>query len=158
MKKSGKKVGKKHHCKKCDYRCRDKYDWERHLSTTKHKMDNEDNERITQKAAYHCMVCDKIYKYASGLSKHKKKCVLPSDGEPLENVIIEVGPTPVENESVDLEKEFLKKEVLELKIMMKKILNNQVKSTTNLETLKEVIPKMGNTYNRMSINIYLNEK
>ena len=159
MKKGGKKSGQKHHCKKCDYRCRDNYDWKRHLSTTKHKMDNLDNERITQKAGYHCMVCDKIYKYASGLSKHKKKCVLSSDGGPLENVIIEVEPTSVENEPVDLEKEFLKQEVAELKIMMKQILNNQVESTTNLETLKEVIPKMGNTYNnRMSINIYLNEK
>ena len=159
MKKGGKKSGQKHHCKKCDYRCRDNYDWKRHLSTTKHKMDNLDNERITQKAGYHCMVCDKIYKYASGLSKHKKKCVLSSDGGPLENVIIEVEPTSVENEPIDLEKEFLKQEVAELKIMMKQILNNQVESTTNLETLKEVIPKMGNTYNnRMSINIYLNEK
>ena len=159
MKKGGKKSGQKHHCKKCDYRCRDNYDWKRHLSTTKHKMDNLDNERITQKAGYHCMVCDKIYKYASGLSKHKKKCVLSSDGGSLENVIIEVNPTPVENEPIDLEKEFLKQEVAELKIMMKQILNNQVESTTNLETLKEVIPKMGNTYNnRMSNNIYLNEK
>ena len=158
MEKGGKKSGQKHHCKKCDYRCRDNYDWKRHLSTTKHKMDNLDNERITKKAGYHCMVCDKIYKYASGLSKHKKKCVLSSDGGPFENVIIEVEPTPVENEPIDLEKEFLKQEVEELKIMMKQILNNQVKSTTNLETLKEVIPKMGNTYNRMSINIYLNEK
>ena len=159
MKKGGKKSGQKHHCKKCDYRCRDNYDWKRHLSTTKHKMDNLDNERITQKEGYHCMVCGKIYKYASGLSKHKKKCVLSSDGGPLENVIIEVEPTSVENEPIDLEKEFLKQEVAELKIMMKQILNNQVESTTNLETLKEVIPKMGNTYNnRMSINIYLNEK
>jgi len=152
------KNSKKYYCKKCDYTSRNKNDFRRHLSTTKHNRDNAPITRITQKAAYNCMVCNKIYKYSSGLSKHKKKCVLPSDGEPLENVIIEVGPTPVENESVDLEKEFLKKEVLELKIMMKKILNNQVKSTTNLETLKEVIPKMGNTYNRMSINIYLNEK
>lgn len=159
MKKGGKKSGQKHHCKKCDYRCRDNYDWKRHLSTAKHKMDNLYNERITQKAGYHCMVCGKIYKYASGLSKHKKKCVLSSDGGSLENVIIEVKPTPVENEPIDLEKEFLKQEVAELKIMMKQILNNQVESTTNLETLKEVIPKMGNTYNnRMSINIYLNEK
>ena len=144
-------------CKKCGFTSRNKKDYTRHLSTTKHKMDNLDNERITQKLPYHCMVCGKIYKYASGLSKHKKKCVLSSDGGPFENVIIEVEPTPVENEPIDLEKEFLKQEVAELKIMMKQILNNQVESTTNLETLKEVIPKMGNTYNnRMSINIYLN--
>jgi len=159
MKKSGKKSGQKHHCKKCDYRCRDNYDWKRHLSTTKHNMDNLDNCRISKKVGYHCMVCGKIYKYASGLSKHKKKCVLSSDGGPSENVVIELEPTPVENEPVDLEKEFLKQEVAELKNMMKQILNNQAESTTNLETLKEVIPKMGNTYNnRMSINIYLNEK
>ena len=150
---------KKYHCKKCDYTSRNKNDFRRHLSTTKHKMDNAPITRITQKAPYHCMVCDKNYKYASGLSKHKKKCVLSSDGGPVETVIIEMDTTPVENESVDLEKEFLKQEVAELKIMMKQILNNQVESTTNLETLNEVIPKMGNTYNnRMSINIYLNEK
>ena len=53
------------------------------------------------------MVCGKIYKYASGLSKHKKKCVLSSVGGPLENVIIEIKPTPVENEPIDLEKEFI---------------------------------------------------
>jgi len=138
---------KKYYCKKCDYTSRNKNDFRRHLSTTKHKRDNAPITRITQKAPYHCMVCDKIYKYASGLSKHKKKCVLSSDGGPFENVIIEVEPTPVENEPIDLEKEFLKQEVEELKIMMKQILNNQVESTTNLETLKEVIPKMGNTYN-----------
>jgi len=40
--------------------------------------------------------------------------------------------------------------------MMKKILNNQDK---NQEQLKDIIPKIGNTYNNaMSINIYLNEK
>ena len=148
MEKSGNKSGQKHHCKKCDYRCRDNYDWKRHLSTAKHKMDNLDNERIIQKVDYHCIVCDKIYKYASGLSKHKKKCVLSSDGGTFENVIIDYDPTS--EEPIDLEKEFLKREVEELKIMMKQILNNQNESTTNFETLKDVIPKIGNTYNRMS--------
>uniref|UniRef100_A0A6C0C5U2 C2H2-type domain-containing protein n=1 Tax=viral metagenome TaxID=1070528 RepID=A0A6C0C5U2_9ZZZZ len=159
MKKSGDKSGINHHCKKCDYTCRDNYDWQRHLSTTKHKMDNEDNERITQKVGYHCMVCDKIYKYASGLSKHKKKCFTPSDGGSIENTIVGKSITCVGDGGVDLEKEFLKQEVSELKNMMKHILNNQSQSATNLETLKDVIPKIGNTYNnKMSINIYLNEK
>ena len=158
MEKGGKKSGQKHHCKKCDYRCRDNYDWKRHLSTTKHKMDNLDNERIIKKVGYHCMVCGKIYKYASGLSKHKKKCAPSSDEGPFENIIIAVEPTPVENEPVDLEKEFLKQEVSELKNIMKQILHNQAQSATNFESLKDVMPKIGNTYNKMSINIYLNEK
>jgi len=157
--KGGKKAGKNITAKSCDYLCRDGYDFKRHLSTTKHKMDNEDNGWITQKAAYHCMVCDKKYKYASGLSKHKKKCHAPSDGGGLENIVVGLDPTSVVDDSVDLEKEFLKQEVEELKIMMKQILNNQNESTTNFDTLKDIIPKIGNTYNnRMSINIYLNEK
>ena len=153
MKKGGKKSGQKHHCKKCDYRCRDNYDWKRHLSTTKHKMDNLDNERISKKVGYHCMVCDKIYKYASGLSKHKKKCTPSSDGGVvIDKVVVESPPV------VDVEKESLKKEVSELRAMMRQMLKTQ-KSTSDrfTDTLNQIIPKIGNTYNnKMSINVYLN--
>ncbi len=48
-KKSGKKSGQVFHCKKCDYTSRDKYDWNRHLSTRKHKMDNMDNSKDKKK-------------------------------------------------------------------------------------------------------------
>ncbi len=128
MKKGGKKSGQKHHCKKCDYRCRDNYDWKRHLSTTKHKMDNLDNSRITQKVGYHCMVCGKKYKYASGLSKHKKKCLLPIIEADNEKITLDIFPTTVDKNEVEAENESLKQEVAELKIMMKKILNNQDKN------------------------------
>ena len=33
-----KKSQKKYHCEKCDYTSRNKYDFSKHLSTTKHKM------------------------------------------------------------------------------------------------------------------------
>ena len=159
MTKKLQKNSKKYYCEKCDFTSKNKNDFRRHLSTTKHKMDNAPISRITKKTPYACMLCGKIYKYASGLSKHKKKCQLPSDEEGAVDTIIEIEPTPVVNEKIDLEKESLKQEVSELKNMMKQILNNQVQSTSNFETLKDVIPKIGNTYNnRMSINIYLNEK
>ncbi len=158
-KKKPQKNPKKYYCKKCDFTSKNKKDFRRHLSTTKHKMDNEPIIRITKKTPYHCMVCGKIYKYASGLSKHKKKCEPSSDAGLSDNNVVEIVPTPVDNNDDDLEKELLKQEVAELKIMMKQILNNQSQSATNFETLKDVIPKIGNTYNnRMSINIYLNEK
>jgi len=41
---------------------------------------------------------------------------------------------------------------------MKQILHNQAQSATNFESLKDIMPKIGDTYNKMSINIYLNEK
>jgi len=162
MEKKPQKTPKKYYCKKCDFTSKNKKDFNRHLSTTKHKMDNVDNKWITKKTpnnnSYECMVCRKKYKYASGLSKHKKKCLPPSDEEPLENLIIEINPTSVGTKEIDSEKESLKQEVAELKTMMKKILNNQAQSATNIESLKDVMPKMGNTYNKMSINIFLNEK
>ena len=33
-----KKSQKKYHCKKCNYTSKNKYDFSKHLSTTKHKM------------------------------------------------------------------------------------------------------------------------
>ena len=43
--KSCKKVAKKYHCKKCDYTCSNKYNFNKHLSTTKHKMVTNDNKK-----------------------------------------------------------------------------------------------------------------
>ena len=160
MEKKPQKNPKKYYCEKCDFTSKNKKDFNRHLSTRKHQMDNKDKKWITKKNpksnCYHCTVCGKKYKYASGLSKHKKKCLLPTVEANNEKITLDIFPTTVEKNEVEAENESLKQEVAELKIMMKKILNNQDK---NQEQLKDIIPKIGNTYNNaMSINIYLNEK
>ena len=167
MDKKPRKNPKKYYCEKCDFTSKNKKDFNRHLSTRKHKMDNMDKKWITKKTpkanSYECTVCGKKYKYASGLSKHKKKCMLPKVEEHTENLTIEITPTSVDKNEVEAENESLKQEVAELKIMMKQILNNQDKNheqnKVRDEYLKDIIPKIGNTYNNaMSINIYLNEK
>jgi hypothetical protein len=64
------------YCKKCDYKCSKKYNWDRHILTAKHKMDNMDKLMDNQKRAakkFAC-VCGKKYVHLSGLSKHKKIC------------------------------------------------------------------------------------
>ncbi len=170
--KSGQKSGQKIYCKKCDYTSRDKYDWKRHVSTRKHKMDNLDNSEDNKKVGYHCMVCGRTYVYASGLSKHKKKCHASSDVVESKKAFTKQPPTFVDenikkqpkNKKIglyhDAEKESLKKEVKELRQMMEKMIDAQ--SETNKcfhKTLNNVIGKVGNnTYNnKMSINVYLNE-
>jgi len=62
-------------CEKCDFKCSKKSDWERHLTTQKHEnltnpnfLGTAPNERL-----FKCH-CGKIYKHASTLSAHKKKC------------------------------------------------------------------------------------
>ena len=82
------KTPKHFHCKKCGFTSRNKKDYTRHLSTTKHKMDNMDNIKSNAKnprRAFEC-VCGKIYKYNSGLSKHRKKCTLNSKEENIKNI------------------------------------------------------------------------
>lgn len=77
MKKNPKKTPKKFYCEKCSFGSNNKKDFNRHLSTTKHQMDNMDNSVDNSKnpRAYYVCVCGKKYKFCSGLSKHRKKCL-----------------------------------------------------------------------------------
>ena len=74
-------------CKICEYKCSKKYNLERHLLSTKHKMatkvnilatkkeqcsQNEQKEHFNNHLA--CEACGKTYKDRTGLWKHKKKC------------------------------------------------------------------------------------
>jgi hypothetical protein len=63
------------HCKKCDYSTNDKKDWNKHILTAKHTKSTKgaENKKIV------CIFCDKSYKYKSGLSRHKKKCVFQEE-------------------------------------------------------------------------------
>ena len=127
MEKKPKKNPKKFYCTKCDFLSRNKKDYNRHVLTRKHKMDNMDNNWITKKTHY-CTLCDKTYKYASGLSKHKRKCV---SVESKENVKIrkkhttQVGKTS----GMDQEKALLKEEISELRTMMTKLIVQKKKKT-----------------------------
>jgi len=140
-------------CKKCNYSSRDKHDFNRHLNTTKHQNGNNGNMVVTPKTAEHICSCGKKYKHRSGLSRHKRKCVSTSDG----------GGNfdkSSQNVSPDVEKLALKKANDDLRTMMKNILVSQKETVKNFtQTINEMIPKIGNTiHNRMSINVYLNEK
>ena len=70
------------YCEKCNYKCSRKSNYDRHISTDKHKwihmypqMDtnNEQNEQNEQSFKHKC-ICGKEYTYSQGLSKHKKLC------------------------------------------------------------------------------------
>jgi tRNA G18 (ribose-2'-O)-methylase SpoU len=56
------------YCEKCNFLCRKKSDWNRHLSTQKHKRCCVENEK-----KYICD-CGREYKHMSSLSTHRKKC------------------------------------------------------------------------------------
>ena len=65
------------YCKKCDFKCIKKGDYNRHLLTAKHvKEINGNNIIIKNINSYECVNCNKFFKTNSGLWKHEKKCKL----------------------------------------------------------------------------------
>ena len=69
-------------CEHCNFKCCKKSDFNRHISTAKHKRALNDNNLTTEnnEKAPHC-ICGNIYKDRAGLWRHKKKCLLLKNNE-----------------------------------------------------------------------------
>ena len=74
------KRAEKKYCKYCDYICFKNSDMERHNLTLKHQNAKNANSNANFGVAekieifYSCDFCEKKFKHASSLSRHKKKC------------------------------------------------------------------------------------
>ena len=145
---------KKYICDSCDFICSNKKDYTRHLNTAKHKIRIITNENTikTPQIDFACE-CGKKYKHAGSLWNHKRKCayLLASDSE---------------SES---EKEKPNEEELGYKELLVKMIeqNSELQQTIldQQQTIKEMIPKMGNnnnsnntTNNQFNVQLFLNEK
>ena len=128
-------------CDFCDFISCNKKDYGRHLSTQKHKNRQKDtndtkNSPLKPQTDHLCKICNKSYKYSSGLYRHKKKCTSIES----------------ENNQLALSKELIMNVVKEQQ--------NQIKELT--ATIKELIPKVGNnittTNQKFNIQVFLNEK
>ena len=149
MEKSSKKVPPKFFCEKCLYASNRKSQWIRHLSTTKHKMDNMDNavdNAQSSKPLFRC-ICGKQYKYNSGLSKHKKKCP-----QLMKNKIYTEHarlPTTSSNSS-HLTVEMFNKVVQQNNTLMEKLVE--------MSKDRHVINYQNCHNKKMTINVFLNEQ
>ena len=140
------KNAKEFYCEKCDFICSKKSNYEKHLLTTKHKMEIFGKNGNRKNADfYDCDTCNKNFKSNSGLWKHKKKCVTINN----ENNNIDVKNDT--RRGVDYKDMFLE--------MMKQ--NQDLQNT-----LQSVIPKVGNTTtnntnitnNHYNLHVFLNEQ
>jgi hypothetical protein len=144
-------------CQYCDYKCCKKFNWDRHILTSKHLKStnsnkiatkNEQNEQNEQnKETYMCNTCNKQYKDRTGLWRHKKICN---------------SQQKIENENIDLENDITDKELIvmlikqnselmketsEFKNMMMKVIENGTHNTTHT-----------NSHNKaFNLNFFLNE-
>ena len=143
------KNAEKFSCEKCDFTCCKLSEYNRHLTTRKHKMlTNVDN--LTEKNAtpkFVCDICNKEYKHRQSLSVHKKKCtIIPKQENKKKDETVNDEIT-----DTDYKKMFIE--------VMDKNAELQSKLIEQQEQLVELLPKVGNTTNNnnYNLNIYLNE-
>ena len=126
MEKNPKKPRKKYECKKCVFSTVNKKDFNRHLTTRKHQRITKNKKKPN---SFQCE-CGKVYKFRSGLSKHKKTC----------------------NTNLDSTINIFQKVLEQQQDLQEKM--NQVATSQS----GNVINYNNNTNNKMTINVFLNEK
>ena len=163
------KSSENYHCKDCDYITSRKSQFERHLSTQKHKKrqnDTNDTKKVPFSSANFVCICGKIYTHKQNLYRHHKSCKYNnidlsncevSNGEVTNDLILKLVQENTEIKSM-LYKQF--ESIQE----QQKYVQSENKELRN--QISELIPRVGNntvnnTINskqKLNINIFLNEQ
>jgi hypothetical protein len=135
------------YCEKCNYKCFKKFNWDRHLMTSKHKNELQGNnkkehkEQKEQEEGLTCEYCNKLYKNRSGLWKHKQS-------ETCSNINQKPNDNNNKNDKLI---EYLLRENKEIKDLILEIVKNGITNTTNNTTHT-------NSHNKaFNLNFFLNE-
>jgi hypothetical protein len=147
---------KQFECSFCDFKCSKKGDYNRHLSTSKHKRNTNGTEKTSKNITPYTCSCGKTYKVASGLWKHKKNCSFIYKSN--EKTIVKYNDNDNSNilDVISQNKELMN--LLLLQQQETKELIDQNKIMQN--TIQDIVPKIGsnNTVNNnFNLNVFLNE-
>jgi len=152
--KNGEKMAQNYYCENCDYTCSKKYNWDKHLMTSKHYNETKCNNCVTEKVAkvaksiYCCENCNKEYNNRTSLWRHKQKCEKdinePTDKELIMKIL-------KQNSELIKENSELRKEQTDIKELILEIVKNGTHNTTNNTTHT-------NSHNKaFNLNFFLNE-
>ena len=129
-------------CENCDYSSYKKADYNKHLSTDKHKNNENDSKMIvndgdlSQKVSHHqykC-ICGKVYKYDSGYYKHKKKCTNELSNTNNDNLVFDkefVMMILQQNKEVINQNQEVMKQNMELQTNVLEIMKNGTHNTNS---------------------------
>ena len=177
------KVAKIYNCEICDCKCSGKYNYNKHLSTLKHKkaemgkmgkigeikVANVVNVAVVDNITKELFICDcgNKYKYKYGLARHQQKCNYE------ETVCVEIKkPTDVSADMVAVlmdrldkkDKQMIEQQAKHSKEMLEQ---NEKQMEVLTTTFKDMAGNMGNntitnntnnTNNQFNINMFLNEE
>ena len=140
--KKSEKICKIYECETCEYITRDKRDYDKHLSTRKHKRKQMETNVSTN---FQCSNCDKKYKTRAGLWKHNKLCEIVEEFIEEEKTIAQnIGGQ--DNELVML--------LVKNQTDFQNLVVTQM--TTQQQQINEIIPKIGNTNTMTNSNNTMN--
>jgi len=150
---SGKNGKVIYYCENCDYTCSKKYNWDKHLMTSKHYNETKCNDCVTEKVAkvaksiYCCENCNKEYNNRTSLWRHKQKCEKdinePTDKELIMKIL-------KQNSELIKENSELRKEQTDIKELILEIVKNGTHNTTNNVN--------NNSHNKtFNLQLFLNE-
>ena len=137
-------------CEKCDFKCCKKSNYEKHLSTRKHKSLTCLTEK-EQKMLHHiCSGCGKEYKSREGIWYHKKKCKTVLSSEIPKT-------TPDQDENTILNELDMKSLIVELVKSNTELQKQMLEVCKNSNT---IINNNNNNSNNKTFNmqVFLNEK
>jgi len=163
------KRAEEYSCEECNFLCSKKSNFNRHILTTKHKMLINAKEKELKRALpiteYKC-VCEKTFKHASSLCKHKKNCgLIKQENE----TIINQDEESIINQDEDVVHKEKSKEDDADDIGYKEMFLEMMKQNHELQkSINDMIPKIGNnntittgshnTNNNFNIQLFLNEE
>jgi len=112
------------YCEKCNYITSRKSQYDRHLSTSKHKKSTFINKKVPESSALFECECGKKYKERTGLWRHKNKKIC-------------LQKMNINNKNINISDKdelinFLMKESSELKYLVLEVLKNGVSNTNNI--------------------------
>ena len=158
-----------HHCEKCNFICSKKSNYDKHLTTAKHKSATDPQLKNAEKCRFICGGCNKEYKDRTGLWRHSKKCNLQSPEEGLyekSQVDMDIVP-PTSNSNILLELVKQNQELMTSNQEFKELMVEQQKD--NQELQKQLVESVkhssqtitNNTINnnqKFNLNLFLNEQ
>tara|TARA_Y100000816_G_scaffold125586_1_gene88373 strand:- start:4503 stop:5501 length:999 start_codon:yes stop_codon:yes gene_type:complete len=162
-------------CMACEYITTRKSNYQKHINTKKHILNVQKSQKKVKvqnkiDKKFICENCNSKYKFKSGLSRHKKKCIPYNESlkKQLNNIHAIKDDEYTGNISVDInDVKYAQNndELIKLLVAQNK---KQAEQTSNaldlvqqsLSEMSKMVPKIGNNNNntnKISINVYLNE-
>ena len=143
------KSSQKFECNICDYITSRKSQYDRHITTSKHKKSTNFNKKVPESSNTYDCECGKKYKERSGLWKHKNKnnCYKLNNSE---NKEITLKTENSENSDKDELIHYLMNESKELKNLILEVLKNGTSNVNNINNI--------NSHNKsFNLQFFLNE-